>query len=802
MKTTTRLSLAGMKKNRMGTILTGIAILLTTMLLAVVGFGGYGMLQNSRQSAGEMYGEHYGTFTGLSKEQLQNVELHAQLYNIGRAVNVASVNHPRYKLTLRWQDSTASRLQHFSLQSGNMPVEESEIAACREFFQAFGLEEPKIGDTVQLPYRINGGGEVITQAFTICGFADSTEAAELSKAYSAYVSQKFMEQSIPEEQMRALTVYFQVKNEDHKDEAQMKEYIQSLAQDLGIKEQQYNINTMYLMFSLDPGTETLTACIIIMAVIVLFSVLVIYNIFHVAVVRKIKEYGRLKAIGASRRQLRQIVRREGILLSIVAIPVGLLAGMGLVKAFLFWFTGLHISTAYWQIAAGVAVLAFASVMVSVQKPLKMAAKISPVEAMRYESGRRGKSQRAGRKQLTLLTLTLSNLARNKKRTVTTILTMGLSCVLFVVVSNVVSNMDAERQVRQDLEYGRFRIELDARLHDSTYPEREFHQVQKQQPFGEAFLEEIREIPGVTDVRTRKIASVRTKVRSEKDDSEGYDSLVIVDEEEFEWLVQERANGVVDYETTAKEQGCIYMHDHWMETFGYKIGDTYSCDIMDGDRKVPFSGKILGSCGHSNDAGITITEDTYRKLGIEGDLTAVVFVDCDEKDEARVSEELESLLGGREFISVETYANKMKQNDFFVGFMRNACYAFLVILGAIGFMNLANTMITSIITRKREFGILQAIGMSNRQFKRMLQAEGMIFTVGTLTVALTLGNLLGYWAFAWCRDNGWFGLFSYRPPLLELTVMTLAIALLQVVLSWILSRNVGKESIVDRIRYHA
>ena len=145
---------------------------------------------------------------------------------------------------------------------------------------------------------------------------------------------------------------------------------------------------------------------------------------------------------------------------------------------------------------------------------------------------------------------------------------------------------------------------------------------------------------------------------------------------------------------------------------------------------------------------------------------------------------------------------MKQNDFMVGFMRNACYAFLMILGAIGFMNMANTMITSIITRKREFGILQAVGMSNRQFKRMLQAEGLLFTVGTLAVALSLGNLLGYGAFVWCRDNGWFGLFSYRPPMLELVVMTLAIALLQVVLSWILSRNVGKESIVDRIRYHA
>lgn len=802
MKTTTKLSLASMKKNRSGTILTGIAILLTTMLLAVIGFGGYGMYQENKRIAMEYYGEYYGTFTGLTKEQQQKVELHAQLYNIGKAVTIGSVNHPKYKMSLCWQNSIANKLQHFSLQSGKMPVEENEIVASKEFFEAFGMKNPKLGDNLNVPYRINGGGEILTKEFIISGFASALETEELTKSYQAYISQKFMEQALPEEEMRMQVVYFQVKNEDNKDEAQMKDYIQSVAKELDIKEQQLSINNLYLMFALDPGTDVLVGCITIMIVIVLFSVLVIYNIFHVAVVRKIKEFGRLKAIGASRRQLKQIVRREGILLSIVTIPFGVITGMIGVKFFLQWFTGMNISVGNWQIAILVVLLSFFSVMISVQKPLKTAAKISPVEAMRYESDRKRKSQRVGKKQLTLLTLTFSNLAMNKKRTITTIMTMGLSCVLFVVVCNVVSNMNAELQVRQDLEYGRFRIELDAPLQDKTYPEHDFYQIQKQKPFGEEFLKEIEEIPGVTNIRTRKIAEAQTKVRTKEDDSGGYDNIAIVDEEEFEWLVQERVQGEVDYQKTVKEQGCIYMYDNWMETYGYKIGDTYACEIMDGDRRVPFSAQILGSCGHSNDASITITEDTFKKLDIQGDLTSVVFVDCAEKDEAQVREKLENLLNGMEFVSMETYANKMKQNEFLVGFMRNASYAFLLILGAIGFMNMANTMITSIITRKREFGILQAVGMSNRQFKQMLQAEGLIFTVGTLVVALTLGNLLGYGAFYWCRENGWFGLFSYQPPVLELVVMVIAIALLQIVLSWMLSRNVGKESIVDRIRYYA
>ena len=83
---------------------------------------------------------------------------------------------------------------------------------------------------------------------------------------------------------------------------------------------------------------------------------------------------------------------------------------------------------------------------------------------------------------------------------------------------------------------------------------------------------------------------------------------------------------------------------------------------------------------------------------------------------------------------------------------------------------------------------------------MLQTEGMIFSAGTLFVALTVGNLLGYAAFCWCKKKGWFGLFQYELPYLEILILIVGIIFLQVILSWLLSRNVKKESIVDRIQH--
>ena len=68
-------------------------------------------------------------------------------------------------------------------------------------------------------------------------------------------------------------------------------------------------------------------------------------------------------------------------------------------------------------------------------------------------------------------------------------------------------------------------------------------------------------------------------------------------------------------------------------------------------------------------------------------------------------------------------------------MKLGCYLFMAVVGLIGFMNMANTMIMNITTKKQEYGVLQAVGMTNKQLNLCLQLQGLIFTVGTICVAL-------------------------------------------------------------------
>lgn len=242
-----------------------------------------------------------------------------------------------------------------------------------------------------------------------------------------------------------------------------------------------------------------------------------------------------------------------------------------------------------------------------------------------------------------------------------------------------------------------------------------------------------------------------------------------------------------------------MWDHFLDN-EYQIGDTFSGEILDGGKRIPFSAPLLGSCGHSNDATVTMTEDTFRSLGITEDMTSILFIDCSDENEAAVKRQLEQLTRELEHLRITSFSDQLALSHLLIDFTKSGCYTFLAILGIIGFMNMANTMITNILTRKREFGIMQAMGMSNRQLNQMLQLEGLVFTAGTLVIALVLGNILGYLAFGYCKKQGVIGLFEYHAPVLELAALVAGISVLQTALAFILSKNIKKASLVERIRH--
>lgn len=805
MKTTTKLATSNLGTNKSRTVLISISIMLTTMLLTVIALSGYGFAKEQKVNAAKRYGEHFGGYVRVSNEIYEKMKIHGEFLDVGKMTNFASVSLEDADGILSYMDETAQKLGHVSTSEGVLPVKENEIAGQKGFFESAGFKNPRIGDRVSLSYRI-GDTYVTTGEFVISGFMAESEANDLKKLYGAYVSEAFFENAVLEED-RSYNVVFKVKGAEELNEDQMAEKIENLAEELGLDKTQVVINTAYLMWLLDPGIETIGICSVIAILVVLFSALVIYNIFYVGIIQKVQEYGKLRALGTTKKQIKNILLKEGMILAGIGVAAGLLLGTLVSNLFFQWLMGEMykdlsmtdmetVSVFNLPLMLLAAAISFITVYLSLKKPMRVAAGISPVEAMCYqEDSVKGKGTRNGYSSINVMRLTMSNLSRNKKRTLTTIFTMGLSCVMFVVIANVAGNMDAAYDARKQVEKGDFYIALDCAVNDTAYPENNLNHVQQQKLMSDEWLDEIRNIDGVTKVETRKaVRALRKNVNGEED--ELYTWVPALSKEDYQKLETER--GTIDYDSVNKNNEIVFASDYWMDTYGYKIGDKVKLTFYDGDKEIPMTFTLTGST--EANSMFVLTEEQLEAMNLTEDMTVDVWVSCEKDKLASVQSALEQMTGESEYYALITYQDAYKLSNMGVVMTKGALYALLGIIGVIGFMNMANTLITSIITRRRELGILQAIGMTKKQLSHMLQMEGLVFTVGTLLVSLSLGNLLGYLAWMKCKAEHIFGISTYNVPMAELLAMTGILFVLQMVLSGYMSGYLQKEALIERIRH--
>lgn len=116
------------------------------------------------------------------------------------------------------------------------------------------------------------------------------------------------------------------------------------------------------------------------------------------------------------------------------------------------------------------------------------------------------------------------------------------------------------------------------------------------------------------------------------------------------------------------------------------------------------------------------------------------------------------------------------------------------------MNLINTMVHSLHARRKEIGMMQAVGMTNRQLIQMLQLEGLCYTLGTLIISVGLGSILGYPVYLWAKGNGMFNISQYHYPVAAAVLVTVIMVLVQMILAFVLGSSVKKESLIERIRF--
>lgn len=818
MKMTTRVAYCNMRHYKSKNILIGIAIILTTLLLFVIPSIGKDMVEVNFAVINKIYPTWHALYRNVDESTVMKLAAHHDVKTYGLRSDAGYMNLEDATVSMMYMDRTGMELYKVKLKEGQLPQKENDIVVSKGILEALG-QNGKIGDTITVPYQIlkdDGLDYTKEKDFRICGFLADNESSKEQKQYTSLVSEAFLKAEIPVEQVK-YRFLLQVNGQKGNTTADYTETIQNIARQFGISEDDMNINKEYLAANyVDPAT--IPVIVGIMLIVVLAGIITIYSVYYVSMNQRVREFGKLKAIGTTKRQLRQIVLREGMGVALFAIPIGLLIGTVAVKVVLLQFvehakdSNVLITEAYKVVAKGevqlyywwIYLLAIAvtlcTVYLSLMKPMRMAAKVSEIEAMRYQGGsKRQKSSRKGYQFLNIGRLTKRNLAENKKKSTITIVSMAVTGIFVMMVATVLSCANPMESAKSSI-VGQYEISPIVESGNKEHPEYEWAEVQKNNPLNEGLKQQIEELDGVERVDVFTALKVSGGPFEEKIGTEFING---VPEEYAEELKKGITEGNVTYEELKSGDKVILDRAllHWYPDI--KVGDKLKLNIHDGDNTFQKEIEVAAigeyGTGLTNYNCLIMAKEGAEKLTINNSSSYFQVIADKDYDEA-LEASLQAIVDGSGRLQMRTWKNEYDTWENAIQMTRGACYAFIIILAAISIMNLINTMINSVHVRKKELGMMQAIGMSDRQLMKMLQLEGIFYTVGTLIISIGVGSLAGYPLFLYAKRTGMFDISTYHYPVTAAIIIILTLFVIQMLLAIFIAKSVRKDSLIERIRF--
>lgn len=701
---------------------------------------------------------------------------------------------------------------------GSLPKEGSnEAATDTRVLELLGIE-PELGAEFTMTFDVDG--KQTTQTFTLCGWWEYDEAIvanhvliPLSRAEAIYKETGL----IPGQAKDGMTgswnldVMFQnawnieknmqqvLSNHGYQDESRMDgdNYVAT-----GVN---WGYSTSQLADNIDPMTVLTIAAVLLL--IIFTGYLIIYNVFQISVANDIRFYGLLKTIGTTPRQLMQMIRQQAIILSLMGIPLGLvggwLAGAALTPIIIARLDGIvNMVSVRPLIFVVSALFALFTVLISCRRPGKMAAKVSPVEAIRYTEGMNVKRKtRKSTGTVSLLSMAKANLGRSRGKTWITVISLSLAVVLLNLTVTFTKGFDMDKYLSHfvatdfilaDAAY--FQIGAGQRFSaDSPLPQEVIDEVA-----AHAEITDGARVYGKTSVIQEFVSEdYYRQLRKQWYSKEELDRLVQSEPKTEDGLLTDNAQlygmesfaldhlKVLEgdlsklYEPGGRYIAAVYSEDDYgdpiMDSHWAKLGDTVTLRYVEElEYYNPNTGEIYGSWDDIPNPDTDVWASRAAKWR-DVDYTVVALVSVPSPLDYRYYGSDEFVLNDQTFIqdtqtdtimyyAFDTTDDTNDQMEAFLSDYTNnvnpkfdyeskATYlanfesfrsmflllggALSFIVGLVGILNFFNAILTGIITRKREFAMLQSVGMTGKQLKTMLVYEGLFYALGAGLLSLLL-----------------------------------------------------------------
>ena len=873
-KTIWNLSLRSFRASGKRNVIAAAAIALTTLLFTSL-FTIVMSLNSSYQTYTfrQIGGYAHGTFKDVTEEQAQDISGHRKVKATGERIVAGTISDgvfAKVPAEISYMDSNNTKWSYIELEEGREPEAENEIIMDKTALELLGVT-PEIGAEISLTYQIsdknqNGGSR--TDTFVLAGWweYDSICPVHFINVSRTYVKNLEKEKEGMEPFRTDLSVMLP-------SSMNIDGTMEEIEKDLGYQREDpdaenyvnYGVNWGYTSTQaeseLDPGMVIAMAAFLIL--VIFTGYLIIYNIFQISVTGDIRYYGLLKTIGVTPRQLKRIIRQQALLLCAIGCPLGLAAG---------WAVGYLLvpvvieKSSLEEISARVssssvifivsALFAVVTVLLSCGRPGRMAAKVSPVEAVKYtESGNFSRRQRRSR-SAGIGRMALANLGRNKKKTILVVVSLSLSVVLLAVTFQFTGGFSMEKYLAEktcadfivgSTDYFRFR----GGIPDSGISEETVKTIQantEMESGGQAWAvsgedpkvwmseEQFRENAyGASGEMIRQELSYRER-RGEKIEAslqvEGMDNALLekltVLAGDIKPLQDPEAKAIavtVDTDDYGNPEGgdaapqpgekltVTYVDEGYYEDsrtgepvtdatpeeyIRYHIEKSHDveytvCAVV----TVPYQISFRYGLMYSMEA-VMGTEQLRKDSGTELESLLYMFDTPDREAEKAAETFLAGMTAGE--TSGLMYESKDLARKDFQGFQQMFLFlggALCAIVSIVGILNFFNAILTGILARKREFAMLQAVGMTGKQLKKMLMEEGLIYAGTTVLISLVLILAMEPLTGRMLESMFWF--FEYHFSVTAVFVTAPVFLFLGVALPLAVYRSIAKLTIVERLR---
>lgn len=565
-------------------------------------------------------------------------------------------------------------------------------------------------------------------------------------------------------------------------------------------------------------------CTLVLGVMAIIAAFIIRNSFNISITERVRQFGMLSSVGARPRQIRHMVYQEALLIGLVAIPLGLLLG-----ALLTWCVVLIVNNVLvdimvvigaemvffipWQAVVVSFIVGLIIVFLSAASPAIVASRYSPIYALRSNQDIKIKARKVRTSKLTRKILGIGgviarkNLKRSRQKYRTTVISIVLSVVALI---SVMSFMDYNHKI----------VDFIVVFTGANYI------------VGggtDAMYEDIVDRFSIQEYAIYKELPIIQENEEEPLTKKNSFQAIIVSRGEFERLANEVGLKNADLSRSAILYNRIreYHSDgsaSISRITSYKVGDevqlktakivdeltengnTSTPSIKKKSEKITISAISDGATPlgyHSSYfqfATIFISEDYYRMDNIYVDSDSSNLYIADSGKGEQISQYLEQESVREKYGSSYHYEDMEKQTRVLKSTILLAeilTYGFIVIVSLIGITNIFNTITTNVALRAREFATLKSIGMTDKEFNRMIRLESAMYSTRALLIGLPIGILVSYGISKFFdtadTDFGW--IFPWKAIIISIV----SVAILIAVIMRYSVRKIKKQNIIETIR---